>query len=421
MSEFDSNDFFTNAALIQDPYDYYAERRSQCPVSVDPERGIMAVTGYDAAMSIYKDVAGFSACNTVLGPFTPLPFQPTGDDITEQIAHHRDALPFSGYLATLDPPRHTHVRGLLGRLMTPRRMKENEEFMWSLADRQLDRFVPPGKGDFLGEYARSVSMLVIADLLGVPAEDHDTFRDNLAASRSAAGEAQEIAHNPLEFLEQRFTHYIEDRRRDPRNDVLTALAQAKYPDESTPEVVDVVHLATFLFAAGQETTTHMLAFAVRALAERPRLQNQLRNDPSLIPNFLEETLRLESPIKSQFRLASKTTTVAGVPVPAGRTVMLLLGAFNRDPARFDEPDEFRIDRPSVREHVAFGRGIHSCPGASLARVEGRVTLERVLARMADIRISEKHHGPEGDRRYSYEPAFFARGLKELHIEFTSVS
>jgi cytochrome P450 len=329
-------------------------------------------------------------------------------------------MPFSGYLATLDPPRHTNVRGLLSRLMTPRRLKENEEFMWSLADRQLDQFLPPGKGDFLGEYARSVSMLVIADLLGVPAEDHDTFRENLAASRSAAGQAQEIAHNPLEFLEQSFTDYVEDRRRSPRNDVLTSLALAKYPDKSTPAVVDVVHLATFLFAAGQETTTHMLAFAVRTLAERPELQERLRNDTSLIPNFLEETLRMESPIKSQFRLASKTTSIAGVPMPAGRTVMLLLGAFNRDPARFDEPDEFRIDRPNIREHVAFGRGIHSCPGASLARVEGRVTIERVLARMADIRISEEHHGPAGDRRYSYEPAFFARGLKELHIEFTPV-
>jgi cytochrome P450 len=264
-------------------------------------------------------------------------------------------------------------------------------------------------------------MLVIADLLGVPAEDHATFRDNLDASRSAAGEAQTVTHNPLEFLEQRFTDYIVERRRNPGSDALTTLAQAKYPDESTPDVIDVVHLATFLFAAGQETTTHMLAFALRELAERPDLQNRLRDDSSLIPNFLEEVLRLESPIKSQFRLASRTTTIGGVPTPAGRPIMLLIGAFNRDPARFDDPDEFRIDRPNLREHVAFGRGIHTCPGAPLARFEGRVTLERVLSRMSDIKISEAHHGPAGARRYSYEPAFFARGLKELHIEFNPVS
>ncbi|OBA76289.1 cytochrome [Mycobacterium sp. 1554424.7] len=421
MSEFDSNAFFTNEALIDHPYGYYAEQRSLCPVRIDPNNGIVAVTGYEAAMSVYRDLEGFSACNAVLGPFAQLPFEPSGDDITDQIAQHRDEMPFSGYMATLDRPRHTEVRGLLSRLMTPRRLKENEEFMWSLADHQLDNLIPLGKGDFVEQFARPFAMLVIADLLGVPAEDHDTFREELAAARSASGEAQEVAHNPLEFLEERFTEYVEDRRRTPRNDVMTVLAQAKYPDESTPDVVDVVHLATFLFAAGQETTTQMLSFAMRELAEHPELQQRLREDTSLVPNFLEETLRMESPIKSHFRLTSKTTTIAGVPVPAGRTIMLLLGAFNRDPARFEDPDEFHLDRPNVREHVAFGRGAHTCPGASLARVEGRVTFERILARMTDMKISEPHHGPAGERRYSYDPTFFARGLKELHIEFSPVA
>jgi cytochrome P450 len=421
VSEFDSTEFFTNEALIDHPYGYYAEQRSQCPVRIDPTNGIVAVTGYEAAMSVYRDLEGFSACNAVLGPFAQLPFEPSGDDITDQIAQHRDEMPFSGYMATLDRPRHTEVRGLLSRLMTPRRLKENEQFMWSLADHQLDNFIPMGKGDFLEQFARPFAMLVIADLLGVPAEDHDAFREKLAASRSASGEAQEVAHNPLEFLEERFTEYVVDRRRTPRNDVMTFLAQAKYPDESTPDVVDVVHLATFLFAAGQETTTQMLSFAMRELAERPELQRQLHEDSSLVPDFLEETLRMESPIKSHFRLTSKTTTIGGVPVPAGRTVMLLLGAFNRDPARFEDPDEFHLDRSNLREHIAFGRGAHTCPGASLARVEGRVTFERVLARMRDMKISEPHHGPVDARRYSYDPTFFARGLKELHIEFSSIA
>jgi cytochrome P450 len=421
VSEFDSNEFFTNEALIDHPYGYYAEQRSVCPVRVDPSNGIVAVTGYEAAMSVYKDIEGFSACNAVLGPFVPLPFEPSGDDIRDQIAQHRDEMPFSGYMATLDRPRHTEVRGLLSRLMTPRRLKENEAFMWSLADHQLDNFVPLGRGDFLEQFARPFAMLVIADLLGVPVEDHDVFREKLAAARSASGEAQEVAHNPLEFLEERFTEYVEDRRRTPRNDVMTVLAQAKYPDESTPDVVDVVHLATFLFAAGQETTTQMLSFAMRELAERPELQQRLREDSSLVPHFLEETLRMESPIKSHFRLTSKSTTIGGVAVPAGRTIMLLLGAFNRDPARFEEPDEFHLDRPNVREHIAFGRGAHTCPGASLARVEGSVTFERVLARMSDIKISDKFHGPADERRYSYDPTFFARGLKELHIDFTPVA
>lgn len=421
MSDFDSNDFFSNESLIVDPYRYYAEQRSQCPVSVDRNQGLMAVTGYDAATAVYRDAGEFSACNAVIGPFGGLAFEASGDDITAQIEAHRDEMPFSAFLGTLDPPAHTRVRGLLSRLMTPLRLKENESFMWSLADRQLDRIVDARRCEFFSEFAQPFSMFVIADLLGVPAEDHAAFQGALAAGHSGMAESQAVTHNPLEFLEERFTAYIEDRRREPRSDVLTSLAQAKYPDESTPEVIDVVRLSTFLFAAGQETTSKMLTFAVQTLGERPDIQQRLREDRSLIPSFIEESLRMESPIKSHFRLASKTTTVGGVPTPAGTTMMLLPGAANRDPSRFDEPDEFRIDRPNVREHIAFGRGIHTCPGAPLARVEGHVSLERILTRMTDIRISEDHHGPADARRYTYDPSFMMRGLTELHIEYTPVS
>jgi cytochrome P450 len=421
VSEFDSLNFFSDESLIADPYGYYADQRSQCPASLNPQQGILAVTGYDEAMAVYLDAADFSACNAVIGPVLGLPFEPTGDDISEQIQQHRDQMPFSDFLATLDPPQHTRVRGLLSRLMTPRRLKENESFMWPLADRQLDEFIQAGSCEFFSQYAQTFSMLVIADLLGVPAEDHDAFLANQTALTSGMNESQVVPHNPLQFLEERFTAYIEDRRRNPSGDVLTSLALAKYPDESTPEIMDVVRLATFLFAAGQETTSKMLTFALQVIAERPELQQQLREDHSLIPNFLEETLRIESPIKCHFRLASKTTTIGGVPTPAGTTIMLLPGASNRDPAHFEQPDEFRIDRPNVREHVAFGRGIHTCPGAPLARVEGCVSLERILSRMADIRISEAHHGPVDARRYTYVPLFFVRGLTELHIEFTPVA
>ncbi len=421
MSDFNSLQFFSDESLVVDPYPYYADQRAQCPARFDPQQGILAVTGYDAAIDVYRDAESFSACNAVIGPFAGLPFQPAGDDITEQIAQHRSEMPFSDFLGTLDPPAHTRVRALLSKLMTPRRLKENESFMWSLADRTLDEFIEAGHCEFFRQYAQPLSLLVIADLLGVPAEDHDDFRGALSAQHNDMSETQTVPHNPLEFLEQKFATYIEDRRRHPQGDVMTSLALAKYPDESTPEVIDVVRLAAFLFAAGQETTSKMLTFAVQILGERPDLQQQLREDPSLIPNFIEETLRMESPIKSHFRLASKTVTIGGVPTQAGTTIMLLPGAFNHDPARFENPDEFRIDRPNVREHIAFGRGIHTCPGASLSRVEGLVSLERILARMADIKISEAHHGPADARRYTYDGSFMMRGLTELHIDFTPIS
>jgi cytochrome P450 len=200
--------------------------------------------------------------------------------------------------------------------------------------------------------------------------------------------------------------------------VLTNLALATYPDGSTPDVTSVVRTATFLFAAGQETTARLLASALKQLAEHPELQEQLRADHDRIPDFLEETLRLESPVKADFRLARRTTTVGGVEVAAGTPVMLLNGAANRDPRRFECPHEFQVDRPNAQSHIAFGRGVHSCPGGPLARAEARISIERILDRLHDIRLSEEHHGPAGDRRLDWEPTWILRGLTNLHLEFT---
>ncbi len=218
-----------------------------------------------------------------------------------------------------------------------------------------------------------------------------------------------MAHSPLEHLYREFTTYIEDRRASPREDVLTGLATATFPDGSTPEVIDAVRVAANLFAAGQETTVRLLGSAVQLIAEDAELQQQLRDDRELIPNFIEESLRTESPIKGDFRLSRVPTTVGGVDIPAGTTLMLLLAAANRDPRRFDDPATFDVNRANARQHISFGRGIHTCPGAPLARAEARVCIERLLDRTSDIRISESEHGPAGDRRYRYVPTFILRG------------
>ncbi len=198
----------------------------------------------------------------------------------------------------------------------------------------------------------------------------------------------------------------------------TRLAQGTYPDGTTPEVTAVVRTATFLFAAGQETTARLLAVGLKYLAEYPELQDELRAHPERIPDFIEEALRIESPVKSDFRLARRSTTVAGVEIDAGTPVMLLNGAANRDPRHFERPGEFRLDRANAKAHLAFGRGVHSCPGGPLARAEGRVSIERILDRIRDIRLSEELHGPPSARHFEYEPTWVLRGLHKLHIEFT---
>ena len=200
--------------------------------------------------------------------------------------------------------------------------------------------------------------------------------------------------------------------------MLTGLATATFPDGSTPDVGDVVRVATNVFSAGQETTVRLLGTALKVLGERPDIQKALREDRSLIPNFIEEALRIDSPVKGDFRLSRVPVTVGETELGAGTTVMVLNGAANRDPRRFEDPDTFDPARKNARQHLAFGRGIHSCPGAPLARAETRVGIERLLDRTSDIRISERKHGPADNRRYTYIPTYILRGLTELHLEFT---
>jgi cytochrome P450 len=420
MTEFAKSTFFTDRAVQDDPYPYFDWVREQGPVWQEPRYGVFMITGHPEAMEVYGDPATFppndppsgtfSSCNAVSGPFVKFSAPVDGDDISDVIVQCRHELPFSDQLPSFDPPNHTAHRHLLTRLITPKRLKENEEFMWRFADSLIDQFADDGACELVSAYAEPFTLTVIAELEGVPESDHSLFRERLSTAHQA------MAHKPLEFLYERFSDYIADRRRQPRGDILTGLATATFPDGSTPSVSDAALIAANLFAGGQETTVRLLSFALRTLGERPDLQRVVREDHGRIPNFIEETLRLESPLRTQFRMARARTNLAGVDIPAGGTIMLAPGACNRDPRVFESPHEFDVERANARQHIAFGHGIHTCVGAPLARTEGRVTLNRFLDRTTDIAISEKQHGPADARRYDYLPTFFLRGLENLHLE-----
>ena len=330
VTDFDTTDYFTDPSLVPDPHPYFDYLRGKGAGDAESQHGVVAVTGYDEAMALYKDIDSFSSCIAVGGPFPPLPFEPSGDDISDLIDQHRSELPLHEHMVTMDPPDHTRARSVLSRLLTPARLKENQDFLWTLADEQLDEFVERGECEFLAQYSKPYSLLAVANLLGVPEADHKEFRMALADSHTVGNlDHDPAAINPLQFLDEKFSFYIEDRRREPRGDVLSDLAGAKYPDGSTPEVVDVVRTATFLFGAGQETTAKLLGAALQILCDRPDLQQALRDDRSLIPAFIEETLRMESPVKSAFRLGAQVD----------------LSGWRRHPSRYRGDGLARRDQP----------------------------------------------------------------------------
>ena len=180
-------------------------------------------------------------------------------------------------------------------------------------------------------------------------------------------------------------------------------------------------MAAFLFGAGQDTTNRLLANAFRIIAIRPDIQAQLRADPKRIPNFLEEVLRYDGSVKSGGRICTRTTELGGVEIKAGTTILMSHMAANRDPRRFDNPAQFDMDRPRAKEHLAFGRGAHTCIGAPLARREVAVSIERLLARMGNIRLSPAHHGAGEALRFDYEPTYILRALRHLHLEFDPIA
>ncbi len=416
--DYEAVDFLQRSPLYQDPYPYFEFVRSKGPVWREPRRGVLMVTGHAECSEVYRDTATYSNAALMSGPFAQWPEPLVGEDVTDIIEKYRDTLPLSDQLVTFDPPKHTAHRALLGRLLTPKRLKENEDFLWRVAANTIDRFVDRGKVDLIAEFANPFALVAVADLLGVPPGFHDELLANLSHKPSAKTDRTKVEHKPLAYLYEKFTAFIEQRRAEPRNDVLTSLASATFPDGTLPEVLDITVLASGLFAAGHETTVRLIGYMFQALGESPALQEQLRSERDLLPTFIEECLRLSTPIQADFRLAKKRATLGGLEVAPGTNVMVMPAAANRDPRKFENPNELRLDRTNSRHHLSFGSGIHSCAGAPLARTEARIAAELLLDRLHDIRISTEHHGPAGARRWKHPETFIVHGVEHLHLEFT---
>lgn len=431
---YETADWYTDVDLVDDPHSYFDFLRAQGPVVRLPGRNAVAVTGYEETIELMLDNEHFSEINAVTGGLVELPFEPHGDDITEQLATHRARIDFADQIVAEAGDRHADLRSILARLFTPSRLKALQPQLLATAESLIDEFAADGKVEIVSQYGGPYGALVISDLLGLSEKTRTKFRDLLGDSIPVPMDAtkEEMMKNPLVGVGKDLFRLITQRRLAnhamlrplrallAQEDILNDLAQATYPDGTKPTLVDLTGLAAFLFGAGQDTTNRLLANGFKVIATRPDIQAELRANPKRIEDFIEELLRFDGSVKSGGRLCQKSTTLGGVEIKAGTPVLMSHMAANRDPKRFPDPHTFDMDRPKIKEHLAFGRGRHTCIGAPLARREVAVSIERLLARMHNIRLSEAQHGPEGDRHFRYEPTYVLRALHSLHLEFDPV-
>jgi cytochrome P450 len=284
-----------------------------------------------------------------------------------------------------DPPDHDLHRGLLSRVFTPRKVAAIEPKIREFCARSLDPLVGSGGFDFIRDLGAQMPMRTIGMLLGIPESDQEAIRDRIDAGlRLEDGSMPETsAHLMEEMGSNEFAAYIDWRAEHPSDDLMTELLNAEFEDEdgetrrlTRAEVLGYVNLVA---AAGNETTTRLIGWTGKVLAETPEARAQLAGEPSLIPNAIEELLRYEPPSPVQARYVTRDVEHHGQAVPEGSVMVLLNASANRDDRRFDDPDRFDIRR-KIGHHLSFGYGIHFCLGAALARLEGRVALDEVLRR-----------------------------------------
>jgi cytochrome P450 len=290
-----------------------------------------------------------------------------------------------GILIFEDPPTHTIHRGLVSRLFTPRQMQTLEPKIREFCVQSLDRLADADGFDFVADFGAQMPMRVIGMLLGIPEADQDAVREHADKNlRTRPGEPQRVSENFVDG--EMFAEYIDWRVEHPSDDVMTQLMQAEFEDETgtTRRLTraEVLTYITVVAGAGNETTTRLIGWAGKVLAEHPDQRRELVDDPSLIPDAIEELLRYEPPAPHVGRYVARDVEHHGQVVPAGSAMLFLVGSANRDDRKHPDGDRFDIHRPAG-QHLAFGFGAHFCLGAALARLEGRIALEELLARFPE--------------------------------------
>jgi cytochrome P450 len=406
-------DFF-DPQTVECPFAFYQAARSEAPVyklptSPIPGQDVWLVTPYKLVHDVLRDWRTYS------NKFAHL-MSARGQRDPEVEAIMAEGFPPVETMLTQDPPAQRNYRNLVNKAFSAQRVNSMEAYIRQICDELIDGMSKETSCDFFEAFAIPLPVYVIADQLGVPRVDLPRFKrwsDDIIASLSQMGGREDQLRGARSTVEMHryFAAVVERRRAEPRDDIISDLANATLDEGRLLTLSEALSILQQLLVAGNETTTNALAGGLGYILETPDLADELGADPSLIPNAIEEILRLEAPTKHMWRITTRETELGGVTLPEGAILLLSYDAANRDEAKFGDGDAFDPCRQNAGAHLSFGMGTHFCVGALLARKEMAIAYERLFSRLADLRLTP------GRNDLRHITSILHRGLTGLHITY----
>ncbi len=388
---------------LNDPYPLYARIRCEAPVFYAPPFDLWFVSRYRDVREVVKDPQRYSSLDSIRA-YGVLP-----PEVQEVL---KEGYPDVPGLVDDDPPNLVRVRALVGKAFTPQRIAAMEPRIRAIANSLADGFARDGRADLVARFLYPLPMYVMGEILNVPSADMPSLKRwcddwGVFISGDLPLEEKVACARSIVSMQRYFAAMIEASRASPQSDLIAALLAARLEGERPLSDPEIIKLLMVLMFAGHETTANMMGNALLLFLQRPELWQSLRDDPGQIPRFIEESLRMDAAVQGMMRTTTEPVELGGVAIPKGARLFILFGAANRDEAEFEGADRFEPTRSNLEQHLAFGRGIHFCLGASLARLEARIAFETLCQRFPDLRL-------DPDQSIEYPPMLAHRGPKALY-------